>query len=104
MCLYMDNLNFHRSKKTKTLIDDLGMRVIYNPPYTPMGNCVEECFSVVKRVFKKMKLQNIMNKNEMTNEQMVEKAFIHVNSNLVRNCLNHSERLMDDLIANHGFF
>ena len=64
ICLYMDNLHFHKSATTREKYDQLRMTVVYNPPYSPFANPIEECFSVVKQEFKKAKINRIMNGTE----------------------------------------
>jgi transposase len=53
--------------------------VVYNPPYSPFANPIEECFSVVKHSFKKARIHKILNKKEVSNEEMIDKAFENVN-------------------------
>ena len=60
MCIYMDNLNFHRSRPTKKVLEEQQFEYIFNPPYSPFANPIEECFSVVKQSFRKARLNKIM--------------------------------------------
>ena len=48
ICIYMDNLSIHRSKITAKLLKSLRMEVVFNPPYSPWANPIEECFASVK--------------------------------------------------------
>ncbi|WP_050897497.1 transposase [Orientia tsutsugamushi] len=38
----MDNAAFHKSKKTKELIESVGCKVIFWPPYSPDLNPIEK--------------------------------------------------------------
>ena len=38
----LDNADFHRSKKTEELIESVGCRVIFLPPYSPDLNPIEK--------------------------------------------------------------
>jgi len=48
----MDNASFHRSQKTKDLIESVGCRVIFLPPYSPDLNPIEKFWANMKRWIK----------------------------------------------------
>ena len=48
----MDNASFHRSQKTKGLIESVGCRVIFLPPYSPDLNPIEKFWAHMKRWIK----------------------------------------------------
>lgn len=48
----MDNASFHRSKKTKELIESVGCKVIFLPPYSPNLNPIEKFWANMKRWIK----------------------------------------------------
>ena len=83
MCCYMDNLSVHKAKSVQKLLKEQRFKVIFNPPYSPWGNPIEECFSVVKRDYRKAKLRRITKGTSETDEDLVEKAFEKVDSKLV---------------------
>ena len=86
----MDNLSVHRSGETQKLLADQRFEVIFNPPYSPFANPIEECFSVVKHAYKKAKLQRITRGSNDPDENLVEEAFKKVSKELVINCVKHS--------------
>jgi transposase len=45
----MDNASFHKSQKTKELIESIGCRVIFLPPYSPHLNPIEKFWANMKR-------------------------------------------------------
>ena len=45
----MDNASFHRSQKTKELIESVGCRIIFLPPYSPDLNPIEKFWANMKR-------------------------------------------------------
>lgn len=51
----MDNAAFHKSKKTKELIESVGCRLLFQPPYSPDLNPIEKQWAVLKAKFKKYK-------------------------------------------------
>lgn len=50
----MDNVNFHKSESIKKLVESVGARIIYLPPYHPELNPIEEMWSKIKYILKKL--------------------------------------------------
>ncbi len=50
----MDNLGAHRPKRVKELIEDKGCELLYLPVYSPDFNPIEEAFSKVKHILRKI--------------------------------------------------
>ncbi len=48
----LDNAAFHKSKKTKELIESVGCKVIFLPPYSPDLNPIEKFWANMKRWIK----------------------------------------------------
>jgi transposase len=57
----MDNADFHKSKKTKELIESVGCRLIFVPPYSPDLNPIEKFWDNMKRWIK----ENITQFNQL---------------------------------------
>jgi len=51
----MDNAAFHKSKKTKNLVESVGCRLLFQPPYSPDLNPIEKQSAVLKAKFRKYK-------------------------------------------------
>lgn len=49
----LDNATFHKSKKTKELIESVGCKIIFLPPYSPDLNPIEKFWANMKRWIKK---------------------------------------------------
>ena len=92
--MYMDNLTTHTSKKTANVLDDQRYRYIFNPPYSPFGNPIEECFAKVKHMYKKMRLNNIVNGVRKSGNELIEECFKSVDIKLVKGCVKHSKYLI----------
>ena len=50
----MDNLNAHKAERIKELIEERGCELIYLPPYSPDFNPIEEAFSKIKTLLRKV--------------------------------------------------
>ena len=50
----MDNLNAHKGERIKELIEERGCELVYLPPYSPDFNPIEEAFSKIKRLLRKV--------------------------------------------------
>ena len=48
LCIYMDNLSVHISNAIKERLEELSIKCIYAPVYSPEFNPIESCFSVAK--------------------------------------------------------
>ena len=48
----MDNASFHKSKRTQELIQSVGCRIIFLPPYSPDFNPIEKFWANMKRWIK----------------------------------------------------
>ena len=46
----MDNATFHKSAKTKELIEAKGAILLYLPPYSPDLNPIENDFGAIKKI------------------------------------------------------
>jgi transposase len=50
--MIMDNASFHKSQKTKELIESVGCRLIFLPPYSPDLNPIEKFWANMKKWIK----------------------------------------------------
>jgi transposase len=50
----MDNLSAYKPKRVRQLIEERGCELIYLPPYSPDLNPVEEAFSKIKNLLRKV--------------------------------------------------
>ena len=48
----MDNASFHKSQRTKELIESVGCKLIFLPPYSPDFNPIEKFWANMKRWIK----------------------------------------------------
>ena len=52
ICIFMDNLNVHKSPDSKKTLQDLGYRWVWNVAYAPDWNPIEFTFARVKHKFR----------------------------------------------------
>ncbi len=57
----MDNESFHKSQKTRELIESIGCKVIFLPPYSPDLNPIEQFWANIKRWIWGIRLLNLVN-------------------------------------------
>ena len=57
--IIMDNAKFHKSEKTKNLIEKAGCSILFLPPYSPDFNPIEHFWSCIKDKARKYFLNNI---------------------------------------------
>ena len=50
----MDNINFHKSSKIKTLIESVGCKVLFLPTYSPDLNPIEHYWFKIKHLIRKL--------------------------------------------------
>jgi transposase len=54
----MDNLQVHKMKKVRELIEGCGCQLVFLPSYSPDFNPIEESFSKVKGLLRKAKAKS----------------------------------------------
>jgi transposase len=57
--IIMDNAKFHKSEKTKKLIENAGCSILFLPPYSPDFNPIEHFWSCIKDKAKKYFLDHV---------------------------------------------
>lgn len=50
-----DNASFHKSKTTKNLIESVGCRLLFLPPYSPDYNPIENFWAILKNKIKSLR-------------------------------------------------
>ena len=51
--IIMDNAPYHISKRTRKLIEEMGCKLIFLPPYSPDLNKIENYWAIIKKYVKK---------------------------------------------------
>jgi hypothetical protein len=58
--IYHDNCSVHKSNYTMTFLKEQSVQSIYGIPWVPELNCIESYLSVLKSLFRKMKLKSLV--------------------------------------------
>ncbi len=88
--LFQDNARIHHSIKVKTYCSSKNINLIYNPPYSPEFNPIENLFSKLKTLFRKMEHIDII----FEIKDLIKKI---TTSNL-KNCYNHTEKIIKQFL------
>ena len=94
ICIFMDNLRVHTSKKSKAEMSRLGFKWIYNVPYYPETNPIELTFSKVKQSVKVLRAQKLVGLIQDSHEALVAKAVKTLRKQDIVNSINHVNKLL----------
>lgn len=56
----MDNVKFHKAEEVKAIVEGVGARLLFIPPYHPELNAIEEAFSLVKRAVRRWEPRTVV--------------------------------------------
>ena len=96
LCLFWDNLSVHHSKRVLGRLDDLGIKYIFNLPFSPQYNGVEGCFSKIKQSFKVQRLQKMARGIKPNIQSLIHKAVNTLTMKDIRNFIEYSDKKLSD--------
>ena len=73
--IFMDNLSVHRAKKTLEHMETRGFRALFNAAYSPEYMPIESVFSIVKRKFKQLKTNAVLNRQSVKTADLIRHSF-----------------------------
>ena len=73
--LYLDQLIVHKMKTVRAEYDKYNIYPIYNIPASPEMNPIETCFAQVKRIYKRERMNALVNKRQFDMDDTIDKAF-----------------------------
>lgn len=91
--LIFDNVSFHKTASVKGFMRENNLKYTYLPPYSPMFNPIEECFSKVKG-----QIRRILNDGGADLFAAVEQAFASVTPSNCRGWFNHTKQFFPQAI------
>ena len=74
LCIFLDNLSAHTSKKSLAEMKRLNISHVFNVPYSPQYNPIELSFAKVKQKFKTYRLQKLLGQRQDDYRALVAKA------------------------------
>ncbi|KGF71481.1 transposase, partial [Neosynechococcus sphagnicola sy1] len=83
-CVIMDNYSIHNHDTIRKLIEDVGAKLIYLPPYSPDFSPIENCFSKIKNI-----LRTIGARSYPDLANAIEDAFSQVSLENLKNWFTH---------------
>ena len=75
LALFMDQLKVHQTEKVRKLCKDKDILPVYNLSYSPELNPIESVFSRVKAIFKRQRLNFLVNKLGFNFDRTIRLAF-----------------------------
>lgn len=83
-CVILDNCSIHLGKEIEGLITQAGAHLIYLPPYSPDFSPIENCFSKVKTILRKLEARTYP---DLANA--IEEAFSQVTLEDIKGWFTH---------------
>ena len=83
-CVIMDNCSIHLAQEVRKLIEDVGAKLIFLPPYSPDFSPIENCFSKIKSI-----LRSIGARSYPELAEAIDEAFSQVSLSDLRNWFSH---------------
>ena len=95
IALFMDNLGVHHARTVKPVYEKFDVMSIYNAAYSPEFNPIEMCFSKIKHIFKKLRLQKLTGQHKMSHHEMIAQAQASLTLDHVQGCIRHAKEDLD---------
>ena len=81
--LFLDQLVVHKMKTVRAKYEEYNIHPIFNVPASPDMNPIESCFSHVKRIYKKERLNALVNRRPFDMDEAIVRAFDVITPQLV---------------------
>ena len=94
LAIVMDNLSAHTKTEVKDRMRALGILWILNVPYSPQYNAIELPFGQIKKKFRELKLQCLVNERQFNQKQAIIKSFKFQKKRYIDKCINHCLELI----------
>ena len=92
--LFMDNLSVHYTKIVKEYLKEHDITQIFNAAYYPQGNPIELVFAQVKREFRTLRTNQIVNGIKQETIRTIDLSFKDIPKEHVQNCITHTLRIL----------
>ena len=95
VCLFMDNLSVHRSKKSKAKMEELNIHWVFNIAYQCDLNPIELVFSKVKQKFKTQRAESLVRGKRPNIHTLITRSVKCLVKEEIQNCIEHASRLLE---------
>jgi hypothetical protein len=87
--MFLDNLSVHKTNEVIEVYKRLGITTVFNVPYSPQFNGIESYFSLVKGVYKKLLMKEMLKGNRVTTGPLIKRSIEQVEDQKVMNCVRN---------------
>ena len=94
VCLFMDNLSVHKSKKSKAKMEELGIQWVFNLPYQCELNPIELVFSKIKQKFKTQRAESLVRGMRPNLHLLITRSVKSLIKKEIQNCIEHASQLL----------
>lgn len=99
--VFMDNLRAHHSRQVQELITSFGWKSIFNAPYSPEFHCIEELFSLVKRVYRRAMVDRDFALDDPQHRAIVRRSIMSITpDNVARAEEKHFQEMRKYMLEN----
>ena len=93
--IYMDNLRVHTTPEVKDLMAELKFTYCMSPFYSPDYNPIEYYFSMLKRLVKRERLQDLVANRQRDFDVIVKEVYDKISNYKIDNCILHVLKLYE---------
>lgn len=87
--IFLDNLSVHKTNEVLEVYKRLKITTVFNVPYSPQFNGIESYFSLIKGVYKKLLMKEMLKGNRVTTEPLIKRSIQQVEDDKVMNCVRN---------------
>ena len=91
----MDSLRVHNSNLSWNEYWELDIEPIFTPIYSPDYNSIEYVFSILKRIVKRLRLQDMKAERKRTFAKLIALMLREVGTEDIYNCIEHTLKLYE---------
>ena len=86
-CMFLDNLQVHKTKEVEDLCRQLNVQQIFNVPYSPDFNGIETYFSLLKGEYKRRILELLVKGIKVDSSILVNQSIASIEKEKVQKCV-----------------
>ena len=78
LAIFLDNASINKARSTRATAASLQIELVYNIPYMPQTNGIEQLWCYAKREYRKIIGQHKVNQNDYCNLVIVKQIFLTI--------------------------